>query len=80
MHNNIIKEVERKDSYFWTVNVQVQITLALKKKQEKLDTLLSTSAKPLVFLDTACTWVFMCPQGSRTRARGQEAERDSMDA
>lgn len=67
--------MERKDSYFWTVNVQGHITLALKEKEEKLDTLLSTSTKPLVFLDTACTWVFMCPQGSRARAHGQEAER-----
>ena len=45
-----------------------------KLKQKKLSTLLSTSTKSLVFLGTACTGVFMYPQGSRTRAHGQEAE------
>lgn len=66
--------MERKGGYFWTVNVQMQVTLALKEKQKNLSTLLSTSTKSLVFLGRACTGVFMYPQGSRTRAHGQEAE------
>lgn len=44
--------MERKGGYFWTVNVQMQVTLALKEKQKKLSTLSSTSTKPLAFLGT----------------------------